>query len=89
MPTIRKYVGTLRDYMASPGEKSLIIDPVTQTYTITGEGASQFNESDEQIKRIFWLLHTGWSTENKYGYYFMQRQKQNMTANLSWLQIQQ
>ena len=71
MPTIRKYVGTLRDYMASPGEKSLIVDPVTQTYTITGEGASQFNGSDEQIKK------------NLFGYYTPdEAQKINMAIAL-------
>jgi len=47
---VRESLVKLRDYMADPNGKSFSVDPVSNTYTISGAGSGQFKGSSDDIK---------------------------------------
>ena len=47
---VRNAVAQIRDYMAVPDGKSFTVDPVTQTYKITGPGSEALAGSSD-VKR--------------------------------------
>ena len=47
---VRNAVAQIRDYMSVPDGKSFTVDPVTQTYNITGPGSEAFAGSAD-VKR--------------------------------------
>lgn len=50
---VRDALVKFRDYMATPEGKSFSVDPVANTYTVTGEGSQKFTGSPDEVK-------TGW-----------------------------
>ena len=51
---VRSKLRDLMTYMSDPSKKELKVDPVTQTYTLTGEGSDKFTGSPDEIKKN-WL----------------------------------
>ena len=48
---VRSKLRNLMTYMSDPSKKELKVDPVTQTYTLTGEGSDKFTGSPDEIKK--------------------------------------
>lgn len=47
---VRDALVKFRDYMATPEGKSFSVDPVANTYTVTGEGSQKFTGSPDEVK---------------------------------------